>query len=105
MTDARRVCLACSGERSCWRGQEYGNGPCPACKGEGRISDRMPVADAVADAETVYLNRSMMRFPLNFDANRAMALYAAILGYTQDLKGHVMRTANDTFRAFPGLMG
>lgn len=26
---------------------------CPVCLGSGRISDRMPVADAVADAETL----------------------------------------------------
>lgn len=27
--------------------------PCPVCLGSGRISDRIPVADALADAETV----------------------------------------------------
>jgi len=30
----------------------YGE-PCPVCLGAGRISDRMPVADAIADAETL----------------------------------------------------
>lgn len=29
--------------------------PCPVCLGEGRFPDRMPVADAMADAETLRL--------------------------------------------------
>ena len=32
--------------------------PCPVCFGAGRISDRMPVADALADAETLRINTS-----------------------------------------------
>jgi hypothetical protein len=29
---------------------------CPVCRGSGRISDRMPVTDAIADAETLLLH-------------------------------------------------
>ncbi len=55
-TDASHVCGACGGTghfaaHGHWT--EPLNIPtCPVCLGAGRISDRMPAADAMADAET-----------------------------------------------------
>ena len=66
---ADHECAACggTGEASEYRpacsNEAHGEGcgcgdaplPCPVCLGAGRISDRMPVADAMADAETLRL--------------------------------------------------
>lgn len=57
-----RACLACDGT-GCEDGwihsllEESGNAqcryPCPVCLGSGRISDVIPNADSLADAETL----------------------------------------------------
>lgn len=51
---ATHVCAACGGDGE---GEDvFYQMNCPACRGLGTISDRMPVADAVADAETLRSN-------------------------------------------------
>jgi hypothetical protein len=58
---ARHACDACGGTGVLWCGRPHRGGRCladvrcPVCLGAGRISDRMPVADAIADAETLRL--------------------------------------------------
>jgi len=52
-----RFCEGCCG------GQR---GPCGACIGRGVVSDRIPAADALADAET--LRRVVRALPLPIDA-------------------------------------
>lgn len=86
---------------------------CPACRGSGHISDRMPAADAMADAET--LRRVARAFYRGFayqhsDIAKAGSLSdAAFLadgcpgtylgGYWSE------QAAKKAFRAVPGLRG
>lgn len=60
---------------------------CPVCLGEGRFSDRMPIADALADAETLQTVG-----PRIIGAGRVP--YTAI---------EAIRFARAAFRAVPGL--
>jgi len=52
---ADHECSACggTGKKPAWCGIEPAVPQCRVCLGSGRISDRMPAADAMADAETL----------------------------------------------------
>jgi len=72
---------------------------CPVCLGAGRISDRMPVADALADAETLRVV-GMNAGPL--PTVRWLYVLSWTLPQFPDWKTahHAARAA---FRAVPGL--
>lgn len=70
------------------------NPPCPVCLGSGTISDRMPVADAVADAETLRANNYLDG--VSSDCLRAPM--STLWSYI-DARG----SARAAFRAVPGL--
>lgn len=121
-------CSACGGTGCRFESTHGGRlrpceAPCPVCLGTGRISDRMPVADALADAETL---RAFQRdpYPPNFLlrtlAPDAYATEHGALrcGVSADLwaRGHFYETewalvddaahaARAAFRAVPGLKG
>ena len=78
---------------------------CPVCLGSGRISDRMPVSDAVADADTLW-------WGVLYQAYQAPALETATLGcqvavwihHNESESYRLTRlAAHAAFRAVPGL--
>jgi hypothetical protein len=89
---------------------------CPVCQGSGRISDVMPAADAMADAETVRL-AAKRRPGLRSDVRHASYYGARVLDYTCDrddigdvdpadvAAGYAQTAARAAFRAIPGLRG
>jgi hypothetical protein len=89
-----------------WGGTAY-YPPCPVCQGSGRISDRMPVADAMADAETLRLEweRQSLGVIHHTDATRPVmtgALGDELLSAPLDWDRYAARAA---FHAVPGLRG
>ena len=83
--------------------QDWRDRVCLVCLGSGRISDRMPARDAVADAETLtscliaYGNAWKARALLNWTT---WPLSSVIIDYYDAI--HAARAA---FRAVPGLRG
>lgn len=90
-------CAACGGSGSEWDGDiDY---VCPVCLGAGRISDKMSVRDAVADAETLgteIAEASYLVRTLGLLHKRTGEL-AAVL--------YARGAARAAFRAVPGLRG
>lgn len=84
--------------------------PCPVCRGAGRISDRMPAADAVADAETLRLALKITKSG-NPDCYVKGGFAVAALvhpGVVHQLDAAVpyaIEAARAAFRAVPGLRG
>lgn len=87
---------------------------CPACKGSGRQSDVMPVADSVADADTlVRITQSahgVESVATYYDgpAVFAAAKYGADLAWLLRAGGYpsrkaILRPLRAAFRAIPGL--
>lgn len=128
--DASHACDACGGNgyhvghEFCtgWREAEH---RCPVCRGAGRISDRMPAADALADAETLRLYVAVkqraeaatinmgepapwtaMLYDLNalFCRGLSPAHYGLSYALEQDYFMGKAR-ASAAFRAVPGLRG
>ncbi len=78
---------------------------CPVCLGSGRISDRMPVSDAVADAETLYGSVVAAAPGCLFHVLLEEAQDADIFMEDQDweIKAIAKKRAWAAFRAVPGL--
>lgn len=74
--------------------------PCPVCRGAGRISDRMPVADALADAET-------LRRAYGLGSPLPTRDIEAVIGRARinDVRKITRACARAAFRAVPGLRG
>lgn len=88
--------------------------PCPVCRGAGRISDRMPAADALADAETLRLlwheRAEGFNLPDRFRVeHQTVALFwqAGSLGHyiPHECADSARDAARAAFRAVPGLRG
>ncbi len=113
--DAR--CKGCNGARIVWRGGAYGNGPCPACCGSGSVTRTIPVADAMADAETlrrVALVTSSYRTRDRRTALGRAEAYGSLAGVVANLdlesgpkqsQKCAIEAARAAFRAVPGLRG
>jgi hypothetical protein len=76
---------------------------CPVCLGSGRVEDRIPASDAVADAETLRLVAdgkvaTLLRGAEN--GRRSVAIEYAYHG-----QGVAKGAARAAFRAVPGLRG
>lgn len=71
--------------------------PCEACAGSGQVSERIPAADAVADAET-------LRFALQ-DAGLGLALFYRADAFNAEPPHETRVCARAAFRAVPGLRG
>jgi hypothetical protein len=89
-----------------------GTALCPVCLGSGRISDRMPVADALADAETLralmidaeHASGRLSDVKLAQEAGNDAEAWSA---YERDALAYVYASnaARAAFRAVPGLRG
>jgi hypothetical protein len=82
---------------------------CSVCRGVGRISDRMPAADAIADAETLRLYTASFRGGPHWAIrNRERALLLSLSPDRASYEwapGWAAKQAHDAFRAVPGLRG
>lgn len=94
---------------------------CPVCLGSGTISDRMPVADALADAETLHLNAIpsdndectlaqgfglQARFWIKDSLSKCSRWTGDDYAESQDrAKTKACAAARAAFRAVPGLRG
>lgn len=83
-----------------WRA--LGDFPCPVCLGAGRFSDAMPIADSVADAETLTWGMGIS-YPDQWSGDNAKGHigngYAALAHQT------TIHLAHAAFLAVPGLRG
>ena len=106
------ACDACggTGDRGYIHLRRYvSGGACPVCLGSGRISDRMPISDAVADAETLLRLSCEVVKPVW--ANDTLSAYvsgkAAV--YHCEISNYLYapirarEAAHAAFRAVPGL--
>ena len=109
--EGHATCTACAEECA----------PCSVCGGSGRISDVMPVKDAIADAETLRYGSSEMRLDPAYDyAPVVIATFEAVIGARQcgqrartlvdggfwaGVWGYARDAARAAFRAVPGLRG
>ena len=79
---------------------------CPTCLGSGRISDRMPVADAMADAETLRVHTARLLGGGHAWAalqHGVIAERRAWQGKTAEAASFAREAARAAFRAVPGL--
>lgn len=108
-SDQTRACAACGGSGMIWQWCDKSRTRdervvCPVClwRNNGRISDRMPAADAMADAETLRLH-GMPGDIREYGATAALLLYTTEM---VDAAPHYARLeARAAFRAVPGLRG
>lgn len=96
---------------------EYVDMHCPVCLGSGRVSDRVPREDAIADAAT--LIQLLVDEPLGdpddnlelclsgcmSDEHNAVIVQAVRRGYSVKAASYGRRAAHAAFRAVPGLRG
>jgi hypothetical protein len=110
--DADHECSACGGTGNFYFGQDaklpYVPGDaidCPVCLGAGRISDRMPVADAIADAETLrrYLRQTMTSSVWRFDSGLCYRWPSKRIPIPDPVSA--WSRAHAAFRECPGLRG
>ena len=119
-TKTDRACMACGGIG--WvqapdiirdtDGHVYSQALCPVCAGKRRISDRMPAADALADAETlrrVWTRRVRARTLVGRAAERGLDVVRMrpwLGDEAVSLAGRfATEAARAAFRAVPGLRG
>ena len=91
-----------------WEWIRVNGASCPVCLGAGRFPDRMPVKDAVADAETLWLvSLNLYRDnPEPFETlerARLLICHAIADASVVDPLGRVKNAARAAFRAVPGL--
>lgn len=116
-----RACKACEGTGSqnprfrhrggetAWRESRAGQA-CLACIGTGRVTERIPASDAIADAETLRRNSRLPgsgpRFHWDvFDAENMAAWSFVTERVNGIVTGHpaALAAARAAFRAVPGL--
>jgi len=85
----------------------YDCAACPVCLGSGRISDRMPVADAMADAETLRnIANTYPHYSRHLDETLDVQAAGPRDGSWAYLTPYDARNAaHAAFRAVPGLRG
>lgn len=79
--------------------------PCVPCLGSGRISERIPASDAVADAETLRLSGGAKWIGACAGASYAAYAHAWASDYSGFTRWTVLQDARAAFRAVPGLRG
>ena len=114
LVSAPRTCRGCDGTGCTMSYRPYDGHThivmaccCGACLGAGVVVDVIPAADALADAETLWLNASTyMRLiaPHGLDWWAGAASYGAITGY-EHTAWYAVRAARAAFHAVPGLRG
>jgi len=79
---------------------------CPACLGSGQVTDRIPAADAIADAETLrLLALAYFAIPLGDELDRA-ATHLSVQECGERFASEISYlAARAAFRAVPGLRG
>lgn len=111
----RRACLACGGTCGLSPFTEDGfycpdnpNG-CPACDGRGWQSDQMPASDAIADAETLRLARTLAPYQTWLALQAAAFCGRSPVLFMDPTSEHAWEIGRDAaraaFRAVPGLRG